>query len=111
MAHYLTLKGNGKMRWSEKKSKVGSRRFRHRAARLVMKHCTTLPVSVLITKVDRAASTFYFEPQLINSSRKMVFLYYKNVMAVVHFKDVSFWIQTFIESNKMYEQPMFQSRT
>lgn len=108
MVHYLTLEENGEMRWDDRKSKVGSRQFRHRAGRVVKRYCR-LPVTVLVHKVRPSSSSFYFKPDLVNGSGEMVYLYYKDVMIAAQFKEVSLWIQTFITSNKMYEQPMFQT--
>lgn len=107
MPIYLTIGGDRKMTWNKKKSKVGSRRFRHRAARLVRNYCKSFPITVVVQRM-KMNYQFAFKPLLVNGRGRNVLLYHKNVMVIMKFEDASSWIQTFITSNKMYDQPMFQ---
>ena len=109
MPTYLTIEEDRKMKWSDKKSDVGSRRFRHRAGRLVKLHSRKLPITVVVRRIPKDQPYHLtFRPMLVNGTGRNVIFYYKNVMVIMRFEDTVFWIRTFITTNKMYDQPRFQ---
>ena len=109
MAQLDILPGR-RMRWREKseKDEFGSREERHRLGRFVLRYCKSyLPVRVWVAKMTKKRR-FAFTPVLVNGHAKNVLLCYKKFMVCMNLDHSAYWLQTYITSNKLYEQKRFQ---
>ena len=107
MARLEILPGR-QMRWSKNRDKIGTRNVRHRIGRFVLKVCKDdLPVRVKVAKFDKTRK-FCFVPVLVNGLSKKVLLSYKKFIVCMNFEDTDTRIQTFISSNRLYEQERFR---